>query len=432
MSQVEQVADRSRPNSVLRRITGVANESALVSLNQIFFSVGGISITSAIARSASSRIAAAVLAVYALESVAVAVARAYFVQAPLLRHEFPKLCRGDVAAANWGMAKFATAWLAVALVAGACYRLPPKWVALIALWTVVALVADNSRSIAVVFGRQVFAVMSAATYAGAMLLLAAFAVPLGPSYFLIAASLLLLALTSVTRRVLATNSQPGNCEFWRRESDFARNLAIEAVGVTAVGSLAAMLIAGIAPSVMVGIQVASQAAVYPALLVTNGLSVPLARRAAARQRAGLSDIPPLAVWAGVQVALILLTLLACLVADPLLAKVFGRGWDAARPLFPVLALQQGLLNTARVVLVRYRARIAARTVRTTFLIGLTVSQAFIVGGALVGGSVEITVGYLAASAWIVVYWVAVLVHWERAPRAITTANTPQQSSGGAS
>ena len=64
-------------------------------------------------------------------------------------------------------------------------------------------------------------------------------------------------------------------------------------------SVTFLALARVAPSEMVGLQVASQALIGPALVIANGFSIPFTRRAALRQQAGKSDLKVLVAWASI-------------------------------------------------------------------------------------------------------------------------------------
>ncbi|GAB3661734.1 hypothetical protein GCM10027596_22160 [Nocardioides korecus] len=418
--QVKSDAQVVAGRGLLHRGRRLLGEGAHLTANHVLFAGAAVLITSALVRQSSSNLAAAVLAGYAVESVVVTAARGYFVTAPVYRHQpLTELCRDDLGFAAWRMVTVTVlAWPVFTAVTYWLY--PHVTVAVVAgFWASSMMIGDLGRTLNATFATGRSALVSMAAYTAATAALGLLAHHVGVVLLLSLSGALSLLLAGTSLALLATRSRPGACRFWQREARFARALAGEGAGAVVSLALAQLVIARLAPQEMVALQVANQAVASPALLLVNGLSVPIIRRAQRRRAAGRSEVSILAAWAGADAVLLAAACLAAFAVTPILEHVFGDPWAKALDLVLPLAAYVAVVAAVQAFLTRYRSYIDPRRIRRAFVLMLALGQLPQVAWVGLEWPGGLSMGLLIGAAVVGVSAAAQLYRWERSvlPRA---------------
>jgi hypothetical protein len=394
-----------------RTLTFLA-ESTSATWSQVMFSAAGLATTAAVTREASVTLAAGVFALYALQSVVLSAMRGYLVQSPLLRHSGGVLCEDDVRSSLRTTLVVAFLWLLPTGILGRLLGLPWTWTAAAMAWIFGVTIADVLRMQVVALADPRRANKWITAYAVCVVALSLTVSRNGLPLLLILAGVLSLPLAVALHGNLVRASTGGvGCRFWRVQRSFAIAQVVEATGFTAIASLVSIAIATLSPPAIVALQVSQQAVVNPALLVANSAGVIFTRRAVARQQTGRSDLLPLAVWMGSLLPLMMLAWICAIVADPLLAAFFGKGWDLGRPIIPWLALHGACFTAATVALVHYRPIIPPRTVAASYILGTALNQAVLLVVVATQDLPGLPLALLLSSLLQVVYWPVLFGRW---------------------
>ena len=360
-------------------------ESMWVTLNQVLFSVASVLATAFVARTASVHDAATVFAVYAVESIVITSCRGFVITAPLLRHQGATLCVGDMLVAFRMLALIGVAALVPYVILG--FWLSHSWstAATAALWASAMFFADIVRQAAVAFSRRSVSTVAVGLYLAGVLAAQLVGTTVEFQAYLARVSVLSLLLAGALWVLVAQEGDRDPCGFWREERAFAGSQAAEGAGAVSMVSATFLALARLAPREMVGLQVASQALIGPALVIANGFSIPFTRRAALRQQQGRSDVNVLLAWASVLVVCMGGATLASTVATGLFARFFGSAWYAAEPLVPALALQAIIFVGSQIAMTRYRSLLRPARLRGFWLLLVGLGYGSILLGVLVWG-----------------------------------------------
>ena len=261
--------------SRVRATRQLLTESIWFTLNQILFSVASVVATAFVARTTPAHTAAAVFAVYALESIAITSCRGFVVQAPLLRHPDSSLCAGDMLVAFRVLALVGV--LALVPYVGLGLWLSHNWSTAVisAVWASAMFFADIVRQATVAFSRRKVSTVAVGLYLVGVVMVQFTSDGLGFETYLACVSVLSIALATFLWMMVALQRDRGGCGFWRDERAFAGSQAAEGAGAVSMVSATFLALARLAPREMVGLQVASQALIGPALVIANGFSIHL-------------------------------------------------------------------------------------------------------------------------------------------------------------
>lgn len=368
-----------------RAVHRLLTESMWVTLNQILFSVASVLATAFVARTASVHDAATVFAVYAVESIVITSCRGFLITAPLLRHRGATLCAGDMLEAFRMLALIGLAALVPYVILG--FWLSHSWstAGIAALWASAMFLADIVRQAAVAFSRRALSTIAVGVYLAGVLGAQLVGDDIGFQAYLARVAALSLLLAVALWVLVGRQGERGSCGFWRKERAFAGSQAAEGAGAVSMVSVTFLALARLAPTEMVGLQVASQALIGPALVIANGFSIPFTRRAAVRQQTGRSDVKVLAAWAAVLVLCMGAASAASTLATSFFVRFFGSAWYAAEPLVPALAVQAVIFVGSQIAMTRYRSLLRPAVLRRFWLLLVGVGYGSILLGVLFWG-----------------------------------------------
>jgi hypothetical protein len=381
--------------SRMGRARSLLTESMWITINQVCFSVASVVATAFVAREASVHDAATVFAVYALESVVVTSSRGFVVTAPLLRHAGSRLCNGDMIEAFRWLALVALLSLLPYAVLG--FWLSHSWPTAVAAaaWSAGMFLADIVRQVTVSFGRHRASTAAVGTYLIAVLALGHVVGERSFRLFLVGVAILSLVLVAALWTMVARRGEKKSCGFWRTERAFAGSQAAEGAGAVSMVSLTFLALARLAPTQLVGLQVASQALIGPALVVANGFAIPFTRRAALKHQRGESEVAVLLCWGAVLVLGMAVVSGISIVGTDIFTRIFGSSWAAAQLLVPALAAQAVVFVGAQIALTRYRSRLRPAILRRFWLTLIGLGYGTILLGVVVNGP-----GALREAIWL--------------------------------
>ena len=404
----------------VRIVHQLLTESMWFTANQVMFSLASVVATAFVARTASVHDAASVFAVYAIESVVVTACRGFVITAPLLRHAGAKLCAGDMLIAFWVLSL-------IAVIALVPYALVGLWLShswptalVTAIWASCMFFADIIRQIVVAFWSRVLATFAVGAYLIGVVVPQVTASDLAVEGYLAVVSLLSILLGIFLWLAVARDGDRHRCGFWTAERAFAGSQAAEGAGAVSMISITYAVLARLAPREMVGMQIASQALIGPALVIAYGFAVPFTRRAGLKQQAGESELKILVAWAGVLVVCMAAVVAASASLTGLLVRVFGSAWYAAEALVPALAVQSVVFVGSQIAMTRYRSRLRPVVLRRFWLCLVGLGYSTIVLAVLVWGPHALEAAIWASSAVMLGTAVTFTVSVERRARVAAT------------
>jgi hypothetical protein len=284
-------------------------------------------------------------------------------------------------------------WLAlVALVSVVPYAALGFWLshswhtaAAAAAWSAGMFLADIVRQVTVSFDRHRLSTIIVAVYLLGVLALGPVVGERSFRLFLVGVAVLSLTLAVALWVMVARRAVRPACGFWRSERRFAGSQAAEGAGAVSMVSLTFLALARLAPTQLVGLQVASQALIGPALVVANGFAIPFTRRAAVKHQRGESEVTVLLLWGAVLVVGMTVVSAISFVDADIFTTIFGSSWDAAQLLVPALAAQAVVFVGAQIALTRYRSRLRPAILRRFWLALIGLGYATILLGVLIYG-----------------------------------------------
>jgi hypothetical protein len=408
------MAEMSPAPSMLRKLLLFGGQSGYATSSQVLFSLSGLVTTAAVTRNATIEFAAAIFAIYALESVAVSAMRGFLVQAPLLRHDSGSLCQGDVTWATRAVVLGAAFWLVPTATLAWFQGLPQAWVLAALLWTLGLVISDVVRLQAVVFGsaRRSLGPTVAHTVAVAVL-----SISIGEydiRLFLVGAGVASLLLAVALRRdLLLSSRRDQDCAFWKREQPFAFAQSVETSGYAVILSGTAIAIANISAPSAVAMQVAGSAVVVPVLMILNAAGVVFIRRVVERQQQALSDVLPIVMWTLAAVVGMGCALLVVPLADELLFTFFGQGWALAQGIVPWMGLQAVCFTASYYVLVHYRVFVRSSVVTRAYVASVLVAQGPVLIMVILQGIDGLPWGFALSCAFQLVFWIPTMTTWSK-------------------
>ena len=245
--------------------------------------------------------------------------------------------------------------------------------------------ADIIRQIVVAFWSRAVATFAVGAYLIGVVAPQVTSSDLAFETYLAVVSFLSILLGASLWLTVARNGDRQRCGFWTAERAFAGSQAAEGAGAVSMISITYAVLARLAPREMVGMQVASQALIGPALVIAYGFAVPFTRRASLKQQAGESDFKILAAWGGVLVVCMAAVVAASASLTELLVHVFGSAWYAAEELVPALAVQSVVFVGSQIAMTRYRSRLRPVILRRFWLCLVALGYFTIVLAVLIWG-----------------------------------------------